>query len=52
MPVAYREQQTVDQDTRQVHKGGPPWMCGQHNVRAIARDNTEQNTKDTHPVAL
>ena len=25
-------------------------MCGQYNVRAIAGDNTEQNTKETHPV--
>ena len=26
-------------------------MCGQHNVRASAEDNTGQNTKDTHPIA-
>ena len=32
------------QNTRQIHKGGPPWMCGQHNVRATAEDNTGQNT--------
>ena len=25
-------------------------MCGQHNVRATARDNTGQNTKDTQTV--
>ena len=25
-------------------------MCGQHNIRATARDNTGQNTNDTHPV--
>ena len=25
-------------------------MCGQHNVRAFAKDNTGQNTKDTHPI--
>ena len=25
-------------------------MCGQHNVRASAEDNTGQNTKDTHPI--
>ena len=29
------------QNTRQIHKGGPPWMCGQHNV-ATARDNTDK----------
>ena len=40
-------QQTVDQDTRQIHKGETPWMCGRQNVRATAGDNTEQNTKDT-----
>ena len=25
-------------------------MCGQHNVRASAEDNTGQNIKDTHPI--
>ena len=25
-------------------------MCGQHNARASAGDNTGQNTKDTHPI--
>ena len=25
-------------------------MCGQHNVRAYAEDNTGQNRKDTHPI--
>ena len=25
-------------------------MCGQHNGRASAEDNTGQNTKDTHPI--
>ena len=25
-------------------------MCGQHNVRASAGNNTGQNTKDTHPI--
>ena len=25
-------------------------MCGKHNVRASAADNTWQNTKDTHPI--
>ena len=29
------------------HKGRPPWMCGQHNVRASAKDNTGQNA---HPI--
>ena len=48
MPVG--EQQSLDQNTRQIHKGGPPWMCGQHNVRASAEDNTGQNTKDTHQI--
>ena len=40
----------VEQNTRQIHKGGPPWMYGQQNVRFTARDNTGQNIKDTHPV--
>ena len=47
MPVG--EQQSLDQNTRQIHKGGPPWMYGHHNVRASAEDNTGQNTKDIHP---
>ena len=25
-------------------------MCGQHNARASAGDNTGQSTKDTHPI--
>ena len=25
-------------------------MCGQHNVRVSAEDNTGPNTKDTHPI--
>ena len=25
-------------------------MCGHHNIRASAEDNTVQNTKDTHPI--
>ena len=37
-------------DIRHIHKGRPPWMCGQHNVRASTGDNTGQNTKDTHPI--
>ena len=35
------EQQTYTQR-------GPPWMCGQHNVRASAGDNTGQNTDNEH----
>ena len=41
MPVG--EQQSLDQNTRQIHKDGP-WLCGQHNVMASAGDNTGQNT--------
>ena len=41
MPVG--EQQTVDQNARQIHKDGSSWMCGQHNVRATAGDNIGQN---------
>ena len=26
-------------------------MCGQHNVRVSAGDNTRQNTKVTHPIS-
>ena len=48
MPVG--EQYTVDQNSRQIHKGRAPWMCGQYNVRATTVDNIGQNTKDTHPV--
>ena len=32
----------------QVHKGGPPLMCGEHNVRATAGDKTGQNTDNGH----
>ena len=35
----------MDQYTRQEHKIECPWICGQQNVRAFARDNTEQNTE-------
>ena len=38
----------MDQNTRQIHKGGPPRMCGQHNVRATAGDNRGQNTARRH----
>ena len=38
-----------DQNTRQIHKGGPPWnVWSQHNVRATAKDNTGQNTDKWH----
>ena len=42
------EQQSLDQNTRQIHKGEPPWMCGQHIARASAEDNTGQNTDKGH----
>ena len=45
MPV--RGTTECEHNTRQIHKGGFSWMCGQHNVRATARDNTLQNTRDT-----
>ena len=32
-----REAQTMDQNTRQIHKGGPLWICGQQNVWSNAR---------------
>ena len=38
------EQQSLNQNTREIHKGESPLMCGQHNVRASAEDNTRQNT--------
>ena len=38
------EEQSLDQNTRQIHKGGPPGMCGQHNVKASAGVHTGQNT--------
>ena len=47
MPVGQipvREQQTVDQNTKQIHKGRPSWMCSQHNVRVTASGNTGLNT--------
>ena len=42
------EQQSLDQNTRQIHKDGSPWMCGQHGDRASAEDNTGQNTSKGH----
>ena len=44
----YGEQESLDRNTRQIHKAGPPWMCGQHNVRASAEDNTGQSTDKGH----
>ena len=46
------EQQSLNQNTRQIYKDGPPWMCGQHDVRASAEGNTGQNTDQghTHPI--
>ena len=44
MPV---EQQSLDQNTRQIHKGGPPRMCDHHNVRASAGGNKDC-TQRTH----
>ena len=41
---------TMDQNIRQIYKDGPPWICGQQNVRVYARDNTGQDTKDVHPI--
>ena len=35
-------------DTRQKHSGVPSRMCGQHNVRATARDNTGKNKDNGH----
>ena len=42
------EQQSLDQNTRQIHKGGSPWMCDQHNVKASAGDNSGQHTDKGH----
>ena len=35
---------TLNQSARPVHKDGAPWICGQQNVKASARDNTGQDT--------
>ena len=35
---------TFDRNTRRIYNGGPPWICGQQNVRATARHNIGQNT--------
>ena len=45
MPLG--EQLSMEHNTRQTHKGGPPWMCSQH-VRASAGDNAGQNTDKAH----
>ena len=37
--------------TRQEHKGGPPWICGKKIIRASARDNTGQNTKQGYTLS-
>ena len=36
----YGEWQTVDQNTRQIHKGGSFWMCGQYNDRTEHKGHT------------
>ena len=41
---ACRGSNNLDQNTRQIHKGGSTWMWGLHNVRAPAKGNTGQNT--------
>ena len=33
---------------RQKHKGGPPWISAQHNIRATTGDSTRQNTDKIH----
>ena len=38
----------MDRNTRQIHKGGSPRMCRQHNVRASAGDSTGQNIDKGH----
>ena len=43
--------QTVDQNTRQTHKVGPPWIYNQHNGRVTAGDNTGQNTDKGHTLS-
>ena len=44
----YGEQLSMSQNTRQIHTGRPPWMCGHQIVRASAEDSTEQNTDKGH----
>ena len=36
-----REPKTMDYNNMQKHKAGFSWICGQLNVRASSRDNTE-----------
>ena len=38
----------MDQNTGQIHKGGPPRMCGQHNVRASAGQSTGHDIDKGH----
>ena len=47
---AYRGARTLDQNTREIHKEGFPVIGGEQIVRATAKDDTRQNTKDTRPV--
>ena len=37
------------QTTREENKGGPPWICGQRNVRATAKHKIEHRQR-SHPV--
>ena len=41
---SFREQQTVDQNTKQIHKGGPDLNMWSAQCQATAKDNTKQNT--------
>ena len=38
--------------TKLIHKDRPPWMCGQHNVRATAEDNTGPRRNRTRATGL
>ena len=50
MPRAHVFMESTDYgpEHRQIHKGRPAWICGQQNVRAIARDKTEENTDEKY----
>ena len=39
---ASRGRQTMEQNTRQELKGATPLICGQQNIKAISRDNTDK----------
>ena len=41
--------QALDQNPS---RAGLPEICGRHNVNASTRDNTEQNTKDSHAASV